>query len=172
MKKIAVFLLVTVLSCAAAYAQLGIEFNLSAGGPAYMLGSVGGYESGFSAMAEVRYTPNKWVSIGLMGGMHDAQPQSGVYSSEEPVKPCTSSTYEYNLMLMLYGNWYTGDRFRVYSGVGYGTMAGYTDGDGRPAHGVQIVPAGISFGRRFFGFAELGMGWMYCPSRAGIGFRF
>ena len=172
MKRIMILALATAFSIATASAQNGFEINLSGGGPAYMLGMVGGYMSDFSAMAELRYNPSKWVSIGLVGGMHDSQPEPAAYSPEEPVKPGTSSTYEYNLMLMLYGNWYTGDRLRVYSGIGYGTMAGYSDGDGHPAHGVQLTPVGVSFGRRFFGFAEIGMGWMYCPSRAGIGFRF
>ena len=45
-------------------------------------------------------------------------------------------------------------------------------GDGHPAHGFQLTPIGVSYGNRFFGFAELGMGWMFYPARAGIGIRF
>ena len=66
----------------------------------------------------------------------------------------------------------TRERINIYSGVGYGTMGGYVNGDGRPSHGFQFTPIGVSYGKRFFGFAELGTGWMFFPVRAGIGYRF
>ena len=64
------------------------------------------------------------------------------------------------------------ESFRLYSGVGFGTMGGYVKGDGHPSHGFQFTPVGLSYGKRFYGFAELGMGWMFSLSRAGIGIRF
>ena len=36
----------------------------------------------------------------------------------------------------------------------------------------QFVPIGVEFGRRFFGFAEAGLGSMFCGFRAGFGYRF
>ena len=148
------------------------EVNLSAGGPGWMLGAVGGAGTTFSLMGEVKYTPIKWVSIGLVGGIHNRKtgdnfkPVDGVTEEQEP------DSYDCNLMLMVYGNWLTREKVRLYSGIGYGTMGGYVDSDGRPSHGLQITPIGVAYGKRLFGFAELGTGWMFCPARAGIGFRF
>lgn len=147
------------------------EIGISGGGPGWMLGSVGGAESSFSLIGEVKYTPVKWISLALMGGVHDRRPGADYYSPEEH-NPKASTTYDLNLMLMLYGNWFTRERINLYSGIGYGTLGDYVDGDGRPSHGFQITPIGISYGKRLFGFAELGTGWMFCPARAGIGFRF
>lgn len=36
----------------------------------------------------------------------------------------------------------------------------------------QLMPFGITFGRRFFGFAELQMGTLVLGGRAGVGYRF
>ena len=147
------------------------EINIGFGGPHAMLGMVGGARTTFSAMLEVKYTPIKWVSIGIVGGIHDHSRGSDLGPLEEgEVDPGTS--YEGNLMLNIYGNWLTRKHLRLYSGIGYGTMGGYVNWNYRPSHGFQFTPIGVSYGKAFYGFAELGMGWMYCPARAGIGFRF
>lgn len=98
----------------------------------------------------------QWVSFGLLGGLHDH----------------TDGKCDYNLMLTVYGNWLTRERVRLYSGAGYGTMGGYVNGEGRPSFGFQVTPVGVSYGKRLFGFAEIGTGWMFCPARAGIGYGF
>ena len=59
------------------------EIGISGGGPGWMLGSVGGAESDFSLIGELKYTPVKWISLALMGGVHDSQPGPDNYSSEE-----------------------------------------------------------------------------------------
>lgn len=137
----------------------GLEVNISGGGPDIMFGAVGISAAHYSMIGEVRYTPEKWVSFGLIGGAHDR-----VHNGK--------TQFECNLMAMIYGNWYTGESIKIYSGVGYGTIAGATDGYGRQAHGVQITPVGVSFGKDIFGFTELGVGWMFALARAGIGYRF
>lgn len=148
------------------------EVNLSAGGPGWMLGAVGGAGTTFSLMGEVKYTPIKWVSIGLAGGIHNRKPVDSYKPVEKITGEQESDPYDCNLMLMIYGNWLTREKVRLYSGIGYGTMGGYVDSDGRPSHGLQITPIGVAYGKRLFGFAELGTGWMFCPVRAGIGYRF
>ena len=132
------------------------EVGISIGGPDRMIGAVGIAKTSFSLMGDVKFTPVKWMSLGLTGGMHGRQ----------------NKKYDYNLMFMVYGNWLTKEKFRLYSGVGYGVMAGYVNGAGKPSHGFQFTPVGVSYGKRFFGFAELGTGWMFFPARAGVGFRF
>lgn len=37
---------------------------------------------------------------------------------------------------------------------------------------AQVVPLGIEFGRRLFGFCEFGVGTMYMGATAGIGYKF
>jgi len=36
----------------------------------------------------------------------------------------------------------------------------------------QLVPIGVTFGKRFYGFAEAGYGFQYQGGRAGIGWKF
>lgn len=164
-------LFILVSSVSPAQERPRFEMGVSGGGPGLMFGAVGGAATYFSLIGEMKYTPEKWISIGLMGGIHDHHPGSDMYYSKEQISEA-STTYECNLMLTLYANWITREKIKIYSGIGYGTMGGYVYADGRPAHGFQITPIGVSFGKRLFGFAELGTGWMFFPARAGIGYRF
>ena len=136
-----------------------------------MIGNAGGAHTTFSAITEVKYTLNQWFSMGLAGGLHDSSRSYSLGPLEEG-EPEPKTSYKCNLMLMLYGNWFSKNNFTLYSGIGYGTMGGYVKGDGHPAHGFQFTPIGVSYGGRVFGFAELGMGWLYFPARTGIGIRF
>ena len=75
MRKVIVLFVIFVLAPVSIFAQekvvKPIEVNISYGGPQAMLGWVGGAHTTFSAMLEVKYTPIKWVSIGLVGGLRD-----------------------------------------------------------------------------------------------------
>ena len=146
-----------------------------------MPGSVGGATSYCSVIAEVKYTPilNKWISFSLMGGIHDFHPSTQVIydTTKEPAPQKEEPKMELapNLMLMCYINWYTREKFKIYSGVGYGIAAGGVQFRGDrmiPAHGPHFTPVGINFGRRVFGIAELGVGHMYLLLRIGIGYKF
>ena len=148
-----------------------VEINVSYGGPHGTIGMVGGAHTTFSAMLEVKYTPAKWISIGVVGGLHDHSRGASLPPLQEG-EPDPGTSYECNFMLNVYGNWLTRKHLRLYSGIGYGTIGGYVKGDGHPSHGFQLIPIGVSYGRTVYGFAELGMGWMYTPARAGIGIRF
>lgn len=148
-----------------------LEVNLSYGGPQGTFGMDGGAVTTFSAVAEVRYTLSRWISVGLAGGLHDRSRSASLGPLPED-EPEPKMSYDCNLMMNVYANWVNRESFRLYSGVGFGTMGGYVKGDGHPSHGFQFTPVGLSYGRRFYGFAELGMGWMYSLSRAGIGIRF
>jgi hypothetical protein len=175
MRKVIVLFAIFVLAPVSIFAQdkveKPIEVNISYGGPQAMLGWVGGAHTTFSAMLEVKYTPIKWVSIGFVGGLRDKSRGADLGPVEEGELE-TGTSYDANLMLNIYGNWLTRRHLRLYSCVGYGTMGGYVNSDYRPSHGFQFVPIGVSYGRTVYGFVELGMGWMYCPARAGVGIRF
>lgn len=65
------------------------------------------------------------------------------------------------------------ERVKLYSAAGVGLAMGGIQGDS--FHCIptfQTVPFGVTVGRRFFGFGELGLGLTYCGINAGIGYRF
>ena len=134
------------------------EVALSTSYTAYMIGGVGGGFTGIPFMADFRIAAGRWVAFGVTGGFH-------LGSSKSFWK-------QFNIMANLYGTWYNSEKFRVYSDIGYGNAAGMVTGDGMPAMGFQFTPVGLSFGRKFFGFTEIGAGWMYFPVRLGVGWRF
>lgn len=52
-------------------------------------------------------------------------------------------------------------------------MVGVGVWDARVIPAIQLVPIGVRFGKgHVFGFAELGVGTMYCGGMAGVGYKF
>lgn len=51
-------------------------------------------------------------------------------------------------------------------------LAGAYGGGNSVCAAVQVVPIGVEVGHRFFGFAEVGSGYMFTGLRAGFGYRF
>ncbi len=68
--------------------------------------------------------------------------------------------------------WVNREMVRLYSSVGLGITAGGFDGTTDTYLAGQAVLLGISVGRRFVGFAELGSGTMYMGGMIGVGYRF
>lgn len=64
-------------------------------------------------------------------------------------------------------NWFYREKVQLYSSV---AVALVTDFDGAYLWG-DVTLVGCSFGRKFFGFTELGLG-MSGWGRAGVGYRF
>ena len=68
--------------------------------------------------------------------------------------------------------------FRMYSsfGMGFGLYVNYHTGEDsyyEPVQGeIQLVPLGITFGRKWFGLVETGFGSQYVGGRIGFGYRF
>lgn len=64
------------------------------------------------------------------------------------------------------------EAFNLYGSVGLGVMAG-TFEEGLYAYPTfQLVPVGLTFGRKIYGFAEIGAGMLYIGGNVGMGFRF
>lgn len=82
------------------------------------------------------------------------------------------SGYIFTVMPQAKFTWVNREMVRLYSSVGLGITAGEFDrvSDCFPAG--QAVLLGISVGRRFVGFAELGSGTMYMGGMIGVGYRF
>ena len=62
--------------------------------------------------------------------------------------------------------------FSVYGSIGLGAMVGCEDGEFFALPTFQIIPIGITFGRKVYGFAEYGAGFTYLGGSVGIGYRF
>ena len=62
--------------------------------------------------------------------------------------------------------------FSAYGSIGLGAMVGCEDGEFFALPTFQIIPIGITFGRKVCGFAEYGAGFTYLGGSVGIGYRF
>lgn len=70
------------------------------------------------------------------------------------------------------------DKFRLYSGfgLGWGWYQGFERIDNlvlsRAHPEIQLIPIGLTFGRKCYGLLETGIGSQWCGGRLGVGFRF
>lgn len=168
---ISVAILLSLLSAHGQDGQSLRKFDLSygIGGPSALSRNDIGH--GLWSMAvEIRYTPVKWVSIGVMGGIHDWRKQNMASSYWDPSDDARERVIKGNAMLLVYGNWYTGEKLKVYSGIGIGTKN--KEIENNVPVGLEFVPVGLAFGKRFYGFLECCFGTMAFPGRLGIGYRF
>ena len=106
---------------------------------------------GYSIIPEVRFSPIKWLSLGA----------TGVFQNKK-------DDNNWSLGLAAYGYWFNGNSIRLYSGIGYRFLPKIPPLE----DGIQITPLGCAFGKKIFGFAEIGAGSVYFPIRGGIGYRF
>ena len=120
-----------------------------------------------SVSAEVLYTPerHKWFSIGLTMSIPCVPAPTDGYASERFKHRMEDLAANGSYMLSFRGNWINRTGFSLYSEIagGLGVMI-------FPAY--QLVPIGVTFGKRFYGFAEAGYGFQYQGGRAGIGWKF
>lgn len=149
------------------FRKLEMSFGIG-GAPALSSSDVG---HGLWSMAvEIRYSPVKWLSVGVMGGMHDWSDVSYLMDAKDSPDGNAKPVVKTGAMLLVYGNWFTRESLKVYSGIGVGTK-NKEIGNGIPV-GLEFVPAGIAFGKRFYGFCECCFGTMAAPTRLGFGYRF
>lgn len=64
------------------------------------------------------------------------------------------------------------DAFSMYGSAGLGAMVGYFQQEAYIYPTFQLVPLGLTFGRKVYGFAEFGLGTLYIGANIGAGFRF
>lgn len=64
------------------------------------------------------------------------------------------------------------EAFSMYGSAGLGIMAGFFDDEAYIYPTFQLVPLGLTFGRKVYGFAEFGLGTLYIGANIGAGFRF
>lgn len=96
--------------------------------------------------------------------------QYGPYA-DSPVK--TKTTVTVSALAMLRYNYKDTENFRLYSSIGLGLLFdGSRQGSFNTGLHLQLVPIGLSFGRKVFGFAELGFGTLYMGMNVGVGYKF
>lgn len=115
------------------------------------------------------YSINKRVSVGL---------DVSYYTSECIVtNKNTGEVEEKSDYLTFVGllpevrlNYVNKKAFTMYGSLGVGALLS-TNNDPL-VFSFQLVPVGIEFGKKLYGFADLGIGVNYIGGRAGIGFKF
>lgn len=130
-------------------------------GPVYMTGNI---------MAEMNFHMKRWftLSVGLAAdGMWKS-----FYDVHTEEKTGTSRGCSFTILPQARFNWLNRDLVRMYSSVGLGLTAGSFDDVSGVYRATQLVPVGITVGRRFFGFAEIGYGTLFIGGMFGVGYRF
>ena len=64
------------------------------------------------------------------------------------------------------------DAFSMYGSAGLGVMVGLSEKEVYCYPTFQLVPLGLTFGRKVYGFAEFGLGTLYIGGNIGVGYRF
>ena len=130
-------------------------------GPVYMTGNI---------MAEMNFHIERWftLSVGLAAdGMWKS-----FYDVHTEEKTGTSRGASVTILPQARFNWLNRDVVRMYSSVGLGVTAGRFDDSSGVFRATQLVPVGITVGRRLFGFAEIGYGTLFIGGMFGVGYRF
>lgn len=91
--------------------------------------------------------------------------------ADSPVR--TKTTLTVSALGMLRYNYKDTENFRLYSSIGLGLLFdGSRDASFGSSLHLQLVPIGMSFGKKVFGFAELGLGSLYMGLNVGVGYKF
>ena len=116
------------------------------------------------------YTFNEWISVSLYASY--AGFSQDLYKGTTGAKDGTAKGFALCAVPHLRFTYYGTEMLRVYGclGVGYIYYSGFPKKDAAVA--IQFNPAGIEFGRKFFGYAEAGFGTIYMGVNLGVGYRF
>lgn len=126
-------------------------------GARYTFGNIG---------AEFTWNAKKWLA--LSGGLYITPFWADKYDSVSKKKIGTESGASGTLLVMCRFNYFNRRYVRLYSSAGLGvSFSGF-----RVGLDMQIVPIGVTFGDKVFGFAETGIGSLYLGGNIGIGYRF
>ncbi len=131
-----------------------------------------------------RYYVNRWLSVGANLSLEYMSDKT--YHSETN-KDTGETTKIYRgmhsmgviaLMPSVRFNYMTHPACTLY-GEAQAGMAAYffdktcnADADNDLFFSFQVTPIGVTFGRKVFGFAEIGAGWQWIGGQLGIGYRF
>lgn len=109
---------------------------------------------------------NKWFSFNIRSSV------SGIYYYVYPDDKSKAKRFETFASLSVIGmaqfTYLNRDAVRLYSSIGLGMCACL----GLPLPTAQLAVFGVSFGKRVFGFMEIGSGTEYRGCYGGVGYRF
>ena len=144
----------------------GIFHDRTHRGPVYTSGT-------WSLSYDYRF--KKWFDLGLTLSYYGEYSRS--YSNRDSSPVGRNRAHALTVMPMARFTWLNRRWVRMYSSLGLGATFGYgrfdTEGS-RPENAMiafQVTPVGISVGRSFFGFAEIGLG-AQGALMMGVGYRF
>ncbi len=144
----------------------GIFHDRTHRGPVYTSGT-------WSLSYDYRF--KKWFDLGLTLSYYGEYSNS--YSNRDSSLVGRNRAHAVTVMPMARFTWLNRRWVRMYSSLGLGATFGYgrfdTEGS-RPENAMiafQVTPVGISVGRSFFGFAEIGLG-AQGALMMGVGYRF
>ena len=133
--------------------------------------------------AEVLYTPesHNWFSVGFTVStpLYPAGADDGRALKDKLKKRLEDELMASSYMFSFRGTWLRRSSLSLYSEVelGYSPLSLMSDLklpalDFVKYVGYELVPVGVTFGKKVYGFAEAGYGHQYWGGRAGIGYRF
>lgn len=108
----------------------------------------------------------KWLSLNTR--LSYSGQYSYIYSGADSKRDRLDVSASLTLIEMVNFTYLNKENVRLYSSVGLGLSA--YSGTLLPA--IQLSYFGVSFGKKFFGFAELGGGTEYFAVHGGLGYRF
>lgn len=125
------------------------------------------------------YQVKRWFSLGVAASFHTEYQRSYYFINDAPIYKDRSTYFAITPIARF--DWFRWDFIKLYSSIGLGFGLNVDKGHSYDSNqsykekeiGVtlDIVPMGITMGRKVYGFAEVGVGSLGFL-RAGIGYRF
>lgn len=127
----------------------------------------------FTAEAMVHLSRKSAFGVAVSACFHNYRIFSAVENDEQVSSITSAALYVLPTYRLYYLN---KDMVRLYGNVSLGLTSYFnTDISGSkyiPQVAFNISPIGVEVGRRWFGFAELGVGTVYCGVSLGVGYKF
>lgn len=137
-------------------------FNLDA---LYADRTVAHYTAG-NIGAEFTWNAKKW--FGLAGGLYLTPFWADVVNAYTGQRSGIQTSLSVSALVTARFNYFNKPMVRIYSSIGLGLLV---DNSGLAPH-LQVVPIGVTFGKRVYGFAEVGLGSLYMGGNIGVGYKF
>ena len=120
--------------------------------------------------AEFAFHFRKWFSLSL--GLNANGIYSKKYSADTGLKTGTDRGVVLTFMPQARFSYLNREYVKLYSSVGAGVLYATFQNTYSTAICLQLVPVGVTVGKKVFGFFEVGAGSLYVGCMAGIGCRF
>lgn len=120
--------------------------------------------------AEFSFHFRKWFSLAL--GLNADGIYSKRYSADTGMKTGTDRGIVLTFMPHLRFSYLNREYVKLYSSFGAGISYATFRDTYLSALCLQLVPVGVTVGKKVFGFFEVGAGSLYVGCMAGVGFRF